>query len=603
MEGFNLLGEVMIAESVGGYAMDARGEAERLEKIKMGRQKVLRGLLLSSTSWINEQVVCTSATSKARDISAPENEFVNPKQDDRLLSVSKPRHTVISVDYGGCIGLMTRPAFAEVKGKPKTLGGAATPASGHPVNSPRSGEGQEAGRYFKSWQGAATGDTALHMAVRVHDRLLVAALMMMGADMEARNGDGLTPDKALKFNPTERLDAGLKMGPLDPRIGGRDYLEGLYYRVAKPDSADESAQPNPPNSKASGSDYFGTVAAAEAQSQSLVADGTLWQEEILMSIQRFSAYRKVPLDAAQLGIATDIIATLCRQGAIEGVFSADAPRFKWLVLASEATRSRGPSRRRPREEEQQTAQNVWSESRVWMGKCEELYPGGPSRLLSLPEAAEQLSVAERSGGIGALLGGQARSGGGSGKALKLPTQRLLKMRIEGEKGGGKTASPDESGNRENSRGYYDDREDEILPIEGEILRYRGLRFGTARTTIFQSPNFEIANGDTLLHVAIRMRNYYLIRFLLACAAARGQRRTVIGLKNSEGVTCSRLSDMEGLGSLGELCPKMNKAKRNKKGLPIVELLLSVLRFRRPQGKQSGKLSQFLSLKKKYGTYK
>ncbi|KAF4715683.1 hypothetical protein FOZ62_003304, partial [Perkinsus olseni] len=247
---------------------------------------VLRGLLLSSTSWINEQVVCTSATSKARDISAPENEFVNPKQDDRLLSVSKPRHTVISVDYGGCIGLMTRPAFAEVKGKPKTLGGAATPASGHPVNSPRSGEGQEAGRYFKSWQGAATGDTALHMAVRVHDRLLVAALMMMGADMEARNGDGLTPDKALKFNPTERLDAGLKMGPLDPRIGGRDYLEGLYYRVAKPDSADESAQPNPPNSKASGSDYFGTVAAAEAQSQSLVADGTLWQEEILMSIRK-----------------------------------------------------------------------------------------------------------------------------------------------------------------------------------------------------------------------------------------------------------------------------------------------------------------------------
>ncbi|KAF4728043.1 hypothetical protein FOZ63_019978, partial [Perkinsus olseni] len=139
---------------------------------------------------------------------------------------------------------------------------------------------------FKSWQGAATGDTALHMAVRVHDRLLVAALMMMGADMEARNGDGLTPDKALKFNPTERLDAGLKMGPLDPRIGGRDYLEGLYYRVAKPDSADESAQPNPPNSKASGSDYFGTVAAAEAQSQSLVADGTLWQEEILMSIRK-----------------------------------------------------------------------------------------------------------------------------------------------------------------------------------------------------------------------------------------------------------------------------------------------------------------------------
>ncbi|KAF4710193.1 hypothetical protein FOZ62_005594 [Perkinsus olseni] len=42
----------------------------------------------------------------------------------------------------------------------------------------------------------------------------------------------------------------------------------------------------------------------------------------------------------------------------------------------------------------------------------------------------------------------------------------------------------------------------------------------------------------------------------------------------QGVTCSRLSDMEGLGSLGELCPKMNKAKRNKKGLPIVELLLS-----------------------------
>lgn len=100
------------------------------------------------------------------------------------------------------------------------------------------------------------------------------------------------------------------------------------------------------------------------------------------------------------------------------------------------------------------------------GRYEELYIGGPSRLLSLPEAAEQLSAAERSGGLAVLLRGQSREGGDPGGPMSYPTQRLLKVLFEEERRG---------------RGRHGVGENEVLPIEGEILRYRGIRFGGART--------------------------------------------------------------------------------------------------------------------------
>lgn len=83
---------------------------------------------------------------------------------------------------------------------------------------------------------------------RVRDRLLIAMLLLMGADLEARNAEGITPEKAMRFNPgggvAMRMD--LLVGPRavggsscqqDPRIGGRGYLEGLYGRVVKPGGA------------------------------------------------------------------------------------------------------------------------------------------------------------------------------------------------------------------------------------------------------------------------------------------------------------------------------------------------------------------------------
>ncbi|KAF4667332.1 hypothetical protein FOL47_003618 [Perkinsus chesapeaki] len=634
IEGFNLLGEVMISDNYGGAAFDAMAEAARLEKIKVGRQKVLKGLLMSNTTWINDQVICTTSTNKARDVScncrhhtalltvqqsflpsAPEYDYITSAQEDRLVDITKPRHAVISVDYGGSIGLMTRPALARAPGAVNGLASPMSPVSGYSAPSPRDAGMQEVGgRFMRYWQGAVTGDTALHMAVRAHDRLLVAALLLMGADIDARNGQGVIPENALKFNPADRLDAGLRMGSLDPRIGGRGYLEGLYLRVAKPGTTEEPFTTFDSSATTQSANAFEAAAAAAARVDSLVTEGTLWQEEILMSIQRFSAYNKAPMDAAQLEIGSDIIASLCRRGAVEGALSSSGPRFKWLVLASEANaiRMQAVKRGRPRRDEFVTKPNVWSETRVWMGKHEEIYPGGPSRLLSLPEAAEHIAVAERSGGLGVLWGGHSRSGGIAPQApqnrdapLTHPTQRMLRLMMEEEKKAAATKSVDiisEGDGDTKQRHHHHVTESDILPAEGEMLRYRGIRFGNARSTLFQSSNLEIVNGDSLLHVAIRMKNFYLIRFLLACAAARGRMRAVMGLKNSEGVTCKKLSETVGLGRLGEMCPKLKKAKKHKKGLPIIEFILSVLRFARPQGKQSGKLSQFLSLKKKYGTY-
>ncbi|EER00036.1 hypothetical protein Pmar_PMAR024512 [Perkinsus marinus ATCC 50983] len=301
-------GKGVVGDNLGASTEDDGVEADRLEKIRIGRQKVLRGLLMSNNSWINEQVVSTSATSKTRDISAPENQFGEARQNISPSKVVEARHAVISVEYGGATGLMTRPLLARGKG----VGEVMSPVSGRSVEVSKSGG--EGNRYVKYWQGAVAGDTALHMCVRVRDRLLIAMLLLMGADVEARNAEGITPEKAMRFNPGGGV--AMRMDLLDPRIGGRGYLEGLYGRVVKPGGArvgegDDKA--------VLGNDYFGRVAAAEAQLKSVIAEGTLWQEEVLMSIQRFSAYRKPPHDGVQLEIAGDVIASLCRQGGARSV--------------------------------------------------------------------------------------------------------------------------------------------------------------------------------------------------------------------------------------------------------------------------------------------